>query len=207
MKVLLLNGSPHQKGCTFTALTEVAHALQREGIETEMAFLGGQPIHGCSGCGKCALTQRCIFEDDPINTLLEKAAAADGLIVGSPVHYAAPAGALCAAMNRMFYAGGARLAFKPAAAVVSARRGGATAALEVLAKYFTINNMPVVSSQYWPMVHGSTPEEVVQDAEGMQVMRQLGRNMAWLLQCLDAGKRAGLPVPACEARLRTDFIR
>ena len=207
MKVLLLNGSPHEHGCTDAALCEAAGSLAACGVETEIVWIGNGPVRGCAACGGCRKAGRCVFSDDPVNALIEKAAAADGLIVGSPVHYASPAGALIAVLDRLFYAGGAALRHKPAAAVVSARRAGTTASLEVLQKYFLINEMPLVSSQYWCMVHGSNAAEAARDLEGMQIMRQLGRDMAWMLRCIEAGKSAGIEPPEKEAPVRTNFIR
>lgn len=206
MKVLLLNGSAHEKGCTYTALAEVAGALEKEGIETEIIHIGGMAFHTCTGCEACAHTGRCIFTDDCVNAVLEKAETADGLVVGSPVHYAAASGAITAFLDRFFYAGQG-MARKPGAAVVSCRRAGSTAALEQLNKYFQIKEMPVVSSQYWNMVHGNTPDEVRKDLEGMQIMRTLGRNMAWLLKCIAAGRQAGVPLPESEPRVQTNFVR
>ena len=208
MKVLLVNGSPHQTGCTCTALEEVASTLREAGVETEMVWLGVKPLAGCIGCGVCAEKKAC-FRDDLVNDFLDKAAGADGFVFGSPVHYAAAGGAITSFMDRAFYAGNRRGVFagKPGAAVVSCRRGGATAALDQLNKYFTICSMPVVSSQYWNMVHGNTPDEVRQDLEGMQTMRMLGRNMAWLLRCIEAGRAAGIAFPQAEPGVRTNFIR
>lgn len=207
MKVLLINGSPKDAGCTYTALNEVASALQNEGIDTEIISVGKAPIQGCIGCGGCAKAGKCVFNNDMVNTVIAKAAEADGFIVGTPVHYAAASGAITSLMDRVCYAGGKHLAFKPAAAIASCRRGGASAAFDQLNKYFTILNMPIVSSNYWNQVHGNTPDEVAQDAEGMQTMRQLGRNMAWILKSLDAAKKAGIPMPACEAKIKTNYIR
>lgn len=206
MKVILLNGSPHEKGCTYTALAEVADALEKNGIETEIFHIGKKPISGCLGCQSCANTGKC-FMDDVVNLFLDKYSEADGFIFGSPVHYASAAGTLISFMDRLFYASRGRFAYKPAAAVASARRGGTTATFDQLNKYFTISNMPVVSSQYWNMVHGSTPDQVRQDLEGMQTMRTLGNNMAWLLKCIEAGKAAGVPLPQKEERIFTNFIR
>ena len=206
MKVLLLNGSPHEKGCTYTALDQVARALTEEGLETEILWLGRDATAGCAGCGACRQLGKCVH-DDVVNVAAEKARTCDGLVVGSPVHYAAASGQITCALDRLFYSAGAALRLKPAAAVVSARRGGTTAAIDQLNKYFTINQMPVVSSRYWPMVHGNTPDEVRQDLEGMAVMRQLGRNMAWLLRCLEAGRAAGVPLPVQEPPVKTNFIR
>lgn len=206
MKVLLLNGSPHREGCTYTALAEVAATLEREGVETEIVWLGQAPTAGCMGCGACAKLGKCV-RDDIVNAVAEKAESCDGLIVGSPVHYAAASGQITCALDRLFYSAGAKLRYKPAAAVVSARRAGTTAALDQLNKYFTINQMPIVSSRYWNMVHGNTPEQARRDEEGMQVMRMLGRNMAWLLKCIAAGRAAGVPEPEQEPRVSTNFIR
>lgn len=208
MKVLLINGSPNRHGCTYTALTEVAGELEKENIETEIYYLGKDPIRGCTACRSCGKSNsgRCVFNDDPVNIALAKAEEADGFIFGSPVHYAGASGLITSFLDRLFFAGRC-FAYKPGAAVVSCRRGGATAAFDQLNKYFTIANMPVVSSQYWNMVHGNTPEEVKQDLEGMQVMRVLGRNMAWLLKSIQAGKEAGLALPAKEPRAVTNFIR
>lgn len=207
MKVLLINGSPKDAGCTYTALSEVASALQNEGIDTEIVSVGKTPIQGCIGCGGCAKAGICVFDNDMVNTVIAKAAEADGFIVGTPVHYAAASGAITSLMDRVCYAGGKHLAFKPAAAIASCRRGGASAAFDQLNKYFTILNMPIVSSNYWNQVHGNTPDEVAQDAEGMQTMRQLGRNMAWILKSLDAAKKAGIPMPTCEVKIKTNYIR
>ena len=206
MKVLLVNGSPHAQGCTYTALCEVAAALEKQGIETELFQVGTKPISGCLGCGACIKTGKCVI-DDVVNEFVEKAKDADGFVFGSPVHYAGASGAITSFMDRAFYGKGAVYANKPAAAVMSCRRGGATATLDQLNKYFTISNMPIVSSQYWNMVHGNTPDEVRQDAEGMQTMRTLGINMAWLLKCIKAGKAAGIAMPEREAKVATNFIR
>lgn len=207
MKVLFVNGSAHTKGCTYTALAEVASVLEDTGIETEILQIGGKVKRGCAGCGGCRNgAGRCVIEDC-VNEAIEKAALADGFVFGSPVHYAAASGDLTAFLDRCFYAGGKYFAYKPGAVLVSCRRGGATAAFDQLNKYFTINNMPIVPSQYWNMVHGNTPEEVKQDLEGLQGMRTLGRNMAWLLKCLEAGQEKGIGIPVAEQRVRTNFIR
>ena len=206
MKVLLVNGSPHSNGCTYTALCEVAGALEAQGIETEIFQVGTKSISGCLGCAACIKTGKCVI-DDVVNEFVEKAKEADGFVFGSPVHFASASGALTSFMDRAFYGKGAVFANKPAAAIMSCRRGGATATLDQLIKYFTISNMPVVSSQYWNMVHGNTPDEVRQDLEGMQTMRTLGVNMAWLLKCIEAGKAAGIELPQREAKVATNFIR
>ena len=205
MKVLMINGSPHKDGCTFTALKEIEKELIKLEIETEIVHIGVQPIRGCIGCNKCK-GGRCVFDDDIVNRLLEKAETADAYIFGSPVHYAGASGSLTCVLDRFFYAG-ENHAYKPGAAIVSCRRGGATAAFDQLNKYFTIKNMPIVSSQYWNMVHGNTPEEVLQDAEGLQIMRTLGKNMGWLLKCIEAGKNSGISLPEKEKQIVTNFIR
>ena len=206
MKVLLINGSPHEHGCTRAALDEVARTLSDCGVETELINIGTGAVAGCTACGGCARTGRCVV-DDGVNAAIEALAAADGLIVGSPVHYASPAGALLAFLDRMFFAGADRFAHKPAAAFTSARRAGTTASLDVINKYFTISQMPVVSSTYWNMVHGGRAEDVAEDAEGLQTARNLARNMAWLLRCIEAGRNAGIEPPEAELKNRTNFIR
>jgi multimeric flavodoxin WrbA len=208
MKVILVNGSPNKNGCTYTALTETAGALEKQEIETEIFHIGTTPISGCIGCGSCRKTSKC-FMQDSVNEFLEKALQANGFIFGSPVHFASASGALTSFMDRAFFTnmGNVILGNKPAAAVVSCRRGGTTAAFEQINKYFTMSNMPVVSSQYWNSVHGTNPEEVKQDLEGMQTMRTLGNNMAWLLKCIAAGYRSGINLPEKEPRVRTNFIR
>lgn len=208
MKVLLINGSPKVKGCTYTALCEVAKELEKENIETEIFHIGNKPIRGCMACGGCSKNRsgKCVFDDDTVNMALGKAKEADGFIFGSPVHYAAASGQITSFLDRFFYAGHS-FQYKPGAAIVSCRRGGSTAAFDQLNKYFTISNMPIVSSQYWNMVHGNTPEEVKQDSEGMQTMRVLGKNMAWLLKSINAGKETGVALPEKEPRAWTNFIR
>ncbi len=205
MKVLMLNGSPHEFGCTYTALSETAKALNENGIETEIVWLGKEPIEGCRGCAACRKLWKCVI-DDKVNAFMEKAEQADGFVFGSPVHYASAGGAIVSFMDRLFYSSNRKLAYKPAACVVSCRRGGATATFDVLNKYFTINHMPVVSSNYWNEIHGNTAEEAMQDVEGMQTMRVLGKNMAWLLKCIEAGKAAGIE-PEKEKKILTNFIR
>ena len=206
MKVLLLNGSPHERGCTYTALSEVAGALESCGVQTEILWLGREAAVGCTGCGACRQLGKCVH-GGVVNEAAEKAAACDALVVGSPVHYAAASGQITCALDRLFYSAGAALRLKPAAAVVSARRAGTTAALDQLNKYFSINQMPVVSSRYWTMVHGNTPDEVRQDEEGMAVISTLGRNMAWLIKSIAAGRAAGIEAPAPVPPARTNFIR
>ena len=206
MKVMLVNGSPHEKGCTYTALTAVAGALQDCGIETEIFWVGAKPLGGCMACKFCYENGRCVL-DDTVNEFAAKAKEADGFVFGSPVHYAAMSGNLTAFMDRLFYSAGSSFRMKPAAGILSARRGGTTAAFDQINKYFTISQMPVVSSRYWNMVHGSKPEDVLQDEEGMACMRQLGKNMAYLLGCMEAGKNAGISLPEQEKAVRTNFIR
>ncbi len=204
MNVLLINGSPHSKGNTFIALSEVARTLESEGIHTDIVSIGTRPIPGCIACGACAQSGECAFGDDLYLLLREKLASADGLIIGSPVYFAGPNGSLCALLDRLFVSCVDRLAYKPAAAVVVCRRGGASAAFDRLNKYFTITNMPVVSSQYWNSVHGRVSGEARQDEEGLQVMRVLGRNMARVLK---AGLLASEHRPDPEPRIVTSFIR
>ncbi len=206
MKVLLINGSPNKNGCTYTALAEIEKELNKNNIETEIFQIGNKPIRGCTACGKCS-GNRCIFNDDVVNEALEKCENIDGFIVGSPVYYASANGAVVSLLDRMFYAGGSLLKYKPAAAIASARRAGTTTTLDILNKYFTISCMPIVSSQYWNMVHGNNPDEVKQDLEGLQIMRTLGKNMAWLLKCIESGKENGINIPEQEPRQRTNFIR
>lgn len=203
--VLLLNGSPHERGCTDAALREVAGALEAENVQTQIRWIGARPVAGCIACGSCARTNLCCF-DDQVNEILCHADMFDGLIVGSPVYYAGPTGQICAFLDRLFHASGGRLQGKPGAAVVSCRRGGGSAAFDRLNKYFTIANMPVVPSQYWNQVHGCSPQDVQKDLEGLQTMRTLGQNMAWMLRCFEAGKQNGASLPAYEPILRTNFI-
>jgi multimeric flavodoxin WrbA len=206
MKVLLVNGSPHAKGSTNAALIEVAGALESNGINTEIFHIGEQAIVGCIACKSCIKTGRC-YVDDPVNVFLSRVETADGVVIGSPVHFASATGMLTAFLDRSFYLKTRFFADKPAAAVVVCRRGGATSAFEQINKYFAISNMPVVSSQYWNMVYGNTPEEVKEDLEGLQTLRTLGVNMAWLLKCIEAGKQAGLFSPQREESVKTNFVR
>jgi len=206
MKVIMINSSPHQHGCTYTALREAAEELARQGIESEILHIGSAAIRGCIACGFCRKNDRCVH-DDLINEIAPKLIEADGLIFGSPVYYAGISGQLKSFMDRLFYSYGKKLAYKPAAAVVSARRGGCSATFDDINKYFTINCMPVVPSQYWNQVHGNTAEEVKQDEEGLQTMRTLAKNMAWLIKCIEMGSRVGLRAPEREAQMRTNFIR
>lgn len=206
MKVLLLNGSPHAQGCTYTALNEVGATLKKHGIDTELVHVGTRPVAECIACGSCKGGAPCIF-DDGVNALAARLEEFDALVVGAPVYYAGPSAQICAFLDRLFYSAGGKLTGKPAAAIVSCRRGGASAAFDRLNKYFSINSMPIVTSQYWNQVHGNTPEEVLRDEEGLQTMRTLGENMAWLLRCIEAGKAAGVPAPVYEPKRPTNFIR
>lgn len=205
MKVLLVNGSLHEKGCTHRALCEVQSALEKEGVESEIFWIGRKLLSGCIGCGGCRNAKKCVF-DDVVNEFAEKAKTADGFVFGSAVHYASTTGSIKPFMDRLFYSSGSALRYKPASAIVSCRRGGSSATLDVLQKYFTINCMPVVSSSYWNMVHGASPEEVERDEEGLHTMRTLGYNMAWLIRCIEQGKRGGIE-PRREKKVWTNFIR
>lgn len=205
MKVLLINGSPNMKGCTYTALSEVAKTLENEGIETEIIHVGNKDIRGCIGCRRCKQTGKCVF-NDIVNEVAVKFAACDGIVIGSPVYFASANGTLVSFIDRLFYSTQADLTMKVGAAVVSARRGGTSATFDELNKYFTISSMPVASSQYWNSVHGYTPEDVRKDEEGMQTMRTLGKNMAFLIKSIQLGKeKYGLPEK--EERVHTHFIR
>lgn len=206
MKVLLINGSPKKNGCTYVALSEVAKSLNENGIGTELMHLGTTPLAGCIDCGVCYKTGKC-FRDDIVNEFAEKTRECDGFIFGSPVHFASASGAITSFMDRAFFISSSQLRNKPAAAIVSCRRAGATASFDHLNKYFTIRCMPVVSSNYWNMVHGYRPEEVSHDLEGLQIMRVLGKNMSWMLKCIQAGKKAGIEPPGPEEKIYTNFIR
>ncbi|MDE7071098.1 MAG: flavodoxin family protein [Clostridia bacterium] len=207
MKVLMFNGSPRANGCTFTALSEIASVLNAQGIETEILQIGNKPVQDCIGCNSCANKGECVFSNDPINEWIEKAKSADGFVFGTPVYYAHPSGRILSAMDRLFYAGGSNFEHKPATVVASARRAGTTATLDTLSKYFAIAQMPVISSTYWNIVHGNTPEQTKQDLEGMQTMRNIGANMAWILKCIQAGKQSGISAPKAETSAWTNFIR
>ena len=204
MKVLLINGSPHTDGCTAAALKELAGALNRQGVETEIAHIGSKPIRGCFACGRCK-NGRCAFDDDPVNVMLEKMERCDGLVIGSPVYYASANGSLIALLDRMFYAGNC-FQYKAACVVCSARRAGTTATYDQLNKYLGISGMVQVPSCYWNMVHGMNKEDVRKDLEGLQIMRVLGNNMAWLMKVLEAGKEQ-IPCPRPEPAVQTNFIR
>lgn len=207
MKVLLVNGSPHKDGCTAAALRIIAGELESRGVSTEIFWLGNGGVHSCMGCGSCQKTGKCVFGDDVVNALGEKVKEADGYIFGAPVHYASPCGGMVAAMDRLFYAYGKYMRYKPAASVVSARRAGTTASYDVLNKYIGINNMLQVPSNYWNMVHGSAADEVQKDEEGVNIMRCIGVNMAWLLNVLASVKGTPLEKPQELPKVRTNFIR
>lgn len=211
MKVLLVNGSPHKEGCTYTALLEVKKTLEEEGVESEIFWIENKPLGGCIACKKCKEIGKCVFQDS-VNVFLEKAKDADGFIFGSPVHYAGMSGNLKGFMDRIFYSAfqagkGDIFLHKPASTVISARRAGTTATYDQINKYFGITQMPIISSRYWNMVHGTSPEEVKQDKEGMQIMRILGKNMAYYLKCIEAGKNIGIEPPKTEDVEFTNFIR
>ena len=192
MKVIMISGSPHKEGSSRLALREMEKVFAAEGIESELIEVGAGPVSGCTACGACKKTGVCVIGDR---------------VVATPVHYASPAGALLAFLDRMFYAGGSKFAHKPAAAFASARRAGTTASLDVINKYFTISQMPIISSTYWNMVYGSCQADAAQDAEGLQTARNLARHMAWLLRCIEAGKKSGIEPPKSERGNITNFIR
>jgi len=210
VKVLLVNGSPHEKGCTYTALKEVADTFEKEGIGTDFFWVGNKPLSGCIACKACMEKKQCVF-NDRVNEFLDIAAEYDGFIFGTPVHWAAASGAITSFLDRTFYADfcGGRKSFylKPASAVISARRAGATATYDQMNKYFGLMQMPIVSSKYWNMVHGAEPEDVKKDLEGLQTMRTLARNMSFFLKCKEAGLKAGVPLPVEEESIFTNFIR
>lgn len=211
MKVMLFNGSPKEKGCTYTALCEIAKTLQEEGIESQIFHVGNDPIGSCKGCQACAKLGKCIF-DDKVNDFVELMRNCDALVIGSPVHYAAATGATTAFLDRAFYSSarspqGSAFERKAGFAIASARRAGTTTTLDQLNKYFLITQMPIISGRYWNMVHGNTPDEVVQDLEGMQNLRVLARNMAWYLKCNELALKSGLTPPQKEEVVRTNFIR
>ncbi len=207
MKVLLINGSPHRRGCVYTALEETARTLNEEGIETEILQIGREPITGCIACGYCESHGRCVQDKDSVNKVLERLDEFDGLIFGSPVYYGGPNGQITSFMDRLFYASHGRMAGKAAAAIVSCRRGGATAAFDRMNKYFLMNNMIVPGSQYWNQIHGFTREDALKDKEGLQTMRTLARQMAWVLKCMKAGEKEGIKKPVQEEWIPTHFIQ
>lgn len=206
MKVLMINGSPHKDGTTARALHEISEALKKHDITTSVEHIGTAAIRGCIACGKCAQSGYCIFNDDMVNKCIDALKEADGFIVGSPVYYAGPNASLCALLDRMFFMKSAPFAFKPAASVVVCRRGGASSSFDRLNKYFTIAQMPVVSSQYWNSVHGNnSTADAEKDLEGLQIMRTLANNMAWLLKCIKAAE-GKVPFPQREPWVATNFI-
>ena len=207
MKVLMINGSTHENGTTAAALKIIADELKNQGIDSEIYCLGTSAVHTCMGCGSCQKTGKCVFSDDPVNALGEKVKEADGYIFAAPVHYASPSGAIIALLDRLFYAYGGHMKFKPAASVVAARRAGTTASYDVLNKYIGINSMLQVPSTYWNMIHGSNAEEALKDEEGVTVMRAIASNMAWLLKLLDKAKGTELEKPVIIPKARTNFIR
>lgn len=206
MKVLMLNGSPKENGNTYNALLEIGKQLEKEGIDYEIFQIGGKPVRDCIGCGQCS-EQGCVFADDAVNEFVCKAKEADGFVFGTPVYYAHPSGRILSFLDRAFYSGSRYFAHKPGASVAVARRGGTSASFDVLNKYFGISQMPVAGSTYWNIAHGRVPGEVTKDEEGMQTMRNLARNMAWMIKCFDAGKKAGIDAPEAERDYRTNFIR
>ena len=206
MKVLMLNGSPKANGNTYTALLEIGKQLNKENIEYEIVQIGGAPMRDCIGCGRCT-ENGCIFSDGGVNEFIAKAKEADGFVFGTPVYYARPSGRILSFLDRVFYSGGRAFKFKPAASVAVARRSGTTASFDCLNKYFGISQMPVAGATYWNNVHGAVPGEVSFDEEGMRTMRNLARNLAWMIKCFDAGKKNGIPLPETETGNKTNFIR
>jgi len=211
MKVILVNGSPHRQGCTYTALSEVAKTLNKEGLETEIFWIGNEAISGCIACRTCVEIGKCVI-DDIVNEFREMAKDADGFIFGTPVHYGSASGNMTSFMDRLFYSelgGNANRMFylKPAACVMSARRAGTTATYDQMNKYFGLHEMPIVSARYWNMVHGAKPENVNEDKEGLLNMRILARNMAFFLKCKKAGLQNGVELPEREAHVFTNFVR
>ena len=206
MKVLLINGSPHEKGCTYTDLCEIAETLAKNGVDSEIYWIGKGDVAGCKGCGYCKKKGECVIKDQ-VNELGKRIGEFDGIVVGSPVYYSGPAGQVCAFLDRFFYTYASQLDGKVGACAVNARRGGNSATFERLNQYFLIANMIVPGSQYWNMTHGFTPEDVKQDLEGLQTMRTLADNIAWILKCIEAGRKAGIERPVREPRQATHFIR
>ena len=212
MKVLLLNGSPNKNGCTYTALSCIAEALNERDIETEIFWVGTKPVMSCAACGKCGEKGECVFDNDKVNEFVKKAYDADGFFFGTPVHYAAATGAITAFLTRAFYSnshadGAKAFRYKPAASVASARRGGTTVTYDQINKFMGITEMPIISSVYWNMVHGNTPEEVKQDEEGLFTMKALAKNMAYFLKCIQAGNEKGIEPEDIGPKPATNFIR
>lgn len=212
MKVILVNGSSHTKGTTMRAIDEMVPVFEQAGIETEIVQLGGRPIADCLQCNQCHKTGECVIKDDGVNDFVKKAREADGFVFAAPTYFAHASGRLLTFLDRVFYSNGKNevyeaFQFKPGAAVAVARRGGTTAALEDIEKYFGIAQMPVAGSTYWNMVHGFDAEDAGKDDEGLQTMRNLARNMAWMMQCFEAGRKNGIPYPATENTAVTNFIK
>ena len=206
MKVLMLNGSAKPNGNTYTALLEVGKQLEKEGISYEIVQIGAKPIRDCIGCGKCN-ENGCVFTDDEVNAFVAKAKEADGFVFGTPVYYAHPSGRILSFLDRVFYSSGRVFQFKPGASVAVARRGGTTASFDCMNKYFGISQMPVAGSTYWNQVHGRVPGEAALDEEGLQTMRNLARNLAWMMKCFEAGREKGIGLPEMERGVMTNFIR
>ena len=202
----MFNGSPKANGCTYTALCEMAKVLQEEGIETEIMHVGGKPLGGCMGCGGCGTTGECVYGGVVVEAA-KKLEQADAVVFGSPVHYASISGNMMGFLHRLSWSAGKYLKYKPAAMVVSARRAGTTRAKDEIAKIPEYLHNPLINGNYWPMVHGSTPEDVKRDEEGLQIVRNIARNMAWILKCIEAGKEKGIVHPEPEAQIRTNFIK
>ena len=207
MKVLFVNGSSHKNGTTMAAINEMEKVFHEEGIETEVVQVGAKPLADCLQCGYCSDNGKCVIDDDGVNEFVAKAQGSDGFVFASPVYYAHPSGRLFDFLDRAFYSGGNAFKFKPGASVAVARRAGTTATLDAINKYFSISQMPIAGSTYWNMVHGAVAEDALKDEEGMQTMRNLARNMIWMMRCIEAGKAAGVSYPATESGARTNFIR
>ncbi len=208
MKILLINGSPHEKGSTFRSLSEAKNTLESEGFECELLWLQNKSVNDCIGCGACKkLEGKCVFDGDIVNEIIEKAKECDGFIFGSPVYYSHPSGRIISVLNRVFYAGSRYFRRKPAASITVSRRAGTTASLDVLSKYITISEMPLISSSYWCMTHGTKAEEVELDSEGLQTVRNMARNMAYFCRLIENGKQNGIIPPDNEYTNRTNFIR
>lgn len=207
MKVLLINGSTHKDGTTSAALETIVKELKAQGVDSEVVCLGTAAVHSCMGCASCQKTGKCVFNDDPVNAIGEKVKEADGYIFAAPVHYASPSGAMVAALDRLFYAYGKYMKFKPAASVVVARRAGTTASFDVLNKYIQINSMIQVPSTYWNMTFGANAAQTADDLEGITIMRAIASNMVWLLKLLESAKGTELEKPVIIDKVKTNFIR
>lgn len=206
MKVLMINGSPNEQGCTYTALDIIAKTLKEEGVDSEIVQIGKNCVKGCIGCGACSRDHRCVFNGGVVNEVLEKMETSDGLIIGSPVYFASPSGSLTSLLDRIFMAGD-KFKLKPAAAIATARRAGMTPTIDVIQRYFGCVGMVTVPANYYNMIFGRKPEELLQDEEGVQTMRVLGKNMAWMLKSIEAGRQAGVELPAPEKKIKMTFIR